>query len=486
MSDPRPTVEHMIDSLLRADAPPARADEDGRIDHDPLDAIVTSLAAARRGVAALQAMEVHLLHAANTIALERVDASTGDGDLPLRAVAAEIAAALRVSDRTVQRQLDHASMLVLRFPATHDALTAGRIARAHVQVIVDAGARIDDAGVRARYESVVLEVAERESASRLKGFARLAAERLLPRGIDERHVDAVEDRGVIVDDLEDGVSELRLRAPSTLVHGIHDRLTRAALAVRDGDATETRSVEQLRADLLCDLALTGAPAAHGVAEILGAVRAEVCVTVPVMTLAGATGAPALLDGTQPVDVVTALQLVGGATGWDRVLTDPITESVLAVDRYRPSAELRRFLRAVDVRCRFPGCMIPARNSDLDHVHDAARGGPTEAANLTSLCRRHHVLKHHSPVAPGEGPRRHHHTDESDRTKVPRPDPSARRVPSGRPWTEHQWTGDRRPADVGPRVLGPTAVLMLPPSSDPHHDSTRSLSDCVHKGIRCPP
>lgn len=395
MSDAQPTIEHMNETLLRSDASPQRADEDGRIDRDPIDVIVTSLAAARRGVAALQAMEIQLLHAANTIALERADASTGRGDIAVRAIAAEIAAAMRVSDRTVQRELDHASMLVVQFPATHDALTAGRISRAHVNVIVDAGARLHDSDARARYESVVLEVASRESASRLKGFARLTAERLLPRDLDERHADAVEDRGAFVTDLDDGMSELHLRAPSTLVHGIHDRLTRAALAVRDGDAAETRSIDQLRADLLCDLALTGAPAAHGVRELLGAIRAEVCVTVPVLTLAGTSASPAVLDGGQPVDLPTAIQLVGAAPGWDRVLTDPVSECVLAVDRYRPSAELRRFLRAVDGRCRFPGCMMPARRSDLDHVQDAARGGSTEAGNLTSLCRRHHVLKHHS-------------------------------------------------------------------------------------------
>lgn len=362
---------------------------------DPLDLLVSSLIATRRGIGALQAMETQLLHAANTLALERVDASRGDGDLALRAIAAEIAAALRISDRTVQRQLDHASTLVLQFPATHDALTAGRISRAHVQVIMEAGARLTDDGVRARYESAVLEVAERESASRLKGFARLCAERVLPSELSQRHRSASQARGVFVEDLEDGMSELRLRAASTLVHGVHDRLTTGAIAVRDADVRETRSVDQLRADLLCDLALTGTPTAHEAPDLLGAIRAQVCVTVPVLTLAGADASPALLDGVQPVDVATALQLVGAATGWDRVLTDPVTESVLAVDRYRPSAELRRYLRAVDVRCRFPGCMIPARRSDLDHVHDAAHGGPTEAMNLTSLCRRHHVLKHHS-------------------------------------------------------------------------------------------
>ncbi|MBO0981671.1 HNH endonuclease signature motif containing protein, partial [Microbacterium sp. SD291] len=80
----------------------------------------------------------------------------------------------------------------------------------------------------------------------------------------------------------------------------------------------------------------------------------------------------------------------------RLLTHPITGALLAVDRYRPSAHLRRLLRARDQRCRFPTCGYPAAGCDLDHTHDAAHGGPTKDTNLGDLCRRHHVLKHHSP------------------------------------------------------------------------------------------
>ncbi|MCD6638637.1 MAG: HNH endonuclease [Nocardioides sp.] len=58
----------------------------------------------------------------------------------------------------------------------------------------------------------------------------------------------------------------------------------------------------------------------------------------------------------------------------------------------------------DRTCRFPWCTQPARRCDLDHVvpydHQAeAEGrpqpGPTSAANLIPLCRRHHRLKTHT-------------------------------------------------------------------------------------------
>jgi len=76
-----------------------------------------------------------------------------------------------------------------------------------------------------------------------------------------------------------------------------------------------------------------------------------------------------------------------------VLTHPITGAILAVDHYRPNADLRRLLHARDSRCRFPTCGLSPAAQDLDHTIDAAYGGATEEGNLGGLCRRHHVLKH---------------------------------------------------------------------------------------------
>ena len=62
---------------------------------------------------------------------------------------------------------------------------------------------------------------------------------------------------------------------------------------------------------------------------------------------------------------------------------------------RAAEKLGRFNRHVrtrDVTCRFPGCTVPARECDLDHLIPFPQG-PTNAANLHALCRRHHQLKH---------------------------------------------------------------------------------------------
>ncbi len=67
----------------------------------------------------------------------------------------------------------------------------------------------------------------------------------------------------------------------------------------------------------------------------------------------------------------------------------------ATDGYVPSAGLDGFVRARDRRCRFPGCRTQAARCDLDHAVPWP-GGPTAAANLTSLCRHHHRLRHQAP------------------------------------------------------------------------------------------
>jgi len=393
-----------------------------------LDALVSSLQSVEQTLAGVLAARDGLLALAARLALSM--AEEGDGieasDLTIRTVAAEVGAVLRVSDRTVQRRMADASFTVEQFPLVWAAQGAGRISAGHARVIVDAGAYLDDAEARNAYSARVLEFAEDESPNRLRPIAARIAEQYQPRSIEERHADAREDRRVWTKDAADGMAELGVFGPAALVHAAFERLTSMAkadagvsaaapgaafgpLATADDAASEPtttpasadpRTLSQKRADLALDLLLTGAPAGHDTPDgLLAAIVPQVSVTVPVTTLMGADGVetpPAELNGRMPIDIDTARLLAGAASGWDRILTHPISGAPLAVDRYRPSAQLRRHLRARDQRCRFPGCGMPSRNSDLDHTLDAAFGGPTEEENLAELCRRHHVLKHHSP------------------------------------------------------------------------------------------
>ena len=96
----------------------------------------------------------------------------------------------------------------------------------------------------------------------------------------------------------------------------------------------------------------------------------------------------------PIPGVAARALAAGGT-WRRLVIDPLSGAVLDVGRrrYRPPAALADLVRARDRACTHPGCEIPARRCDIDHLRPWARGGTTSLDNLTVLCEAHHRLKH---------------------------------------------------------------------------------------------
>lgn len=409
--------------------------------------LVESLAAADATLNAMMAARDGLLALAGRIAVDiaKQGDHPDDGDMTMRAIAAEIGQRLRVSDRTVERRIAAASCLVDGFPTVWAAQGSGQISAGHAHVIIEAGAHLTDERQREAYVSAVLPLAEVESPNRLRPLARRIAERFQEIPVDERHRKARSRRRVWTRDQDDAMADLTLHGPAVLVHAMMDRLSQMAHRIRTENLREakeagasgiefepdSRSVDEIRADLLADLVLTGAPAGHDSADgLLAEIRGHVEITVPVTTLMGedlgadagaepprepadsrslseersdetrrpTSGAfpPALLDGTIPIDSRTARLLAGTATGWDRVLTHPLTGAMLAADRYRPPEQLRRHLRARDQRCRFPTCGLAARKCDLDHNDPAATGGATADGNLSAFCRRHHTLKHASP------------------------------------------------------------------------------------------
>ncbi|MFF7294275.1 HNH endonuclease signature motif containing protein, partial [Microbacterium sp. NPDC008134] len=110
------------------------------------------------------------------------------------------------------------------------------------------------------------------------------------------------------------------------------------------------------------------------------------------TLAGLDDHPAELDGHGPLDPDIARTLAGHNNGWTRLFLDP-DGMVTETDTYTPTEPMRRYLRARDQHCRFPGCRMPVHRCELDHNHDHAKGGKTAITNLAHLCRTHHQLKH---------------------------------------------------------------------------------------------
>ena len=117
------------------------------------------------------------------------------------------------------------------------------------------------------------------------------------------------------------------------------------------------------------------------------------IQIPVLALAGHSTDLATILGKGPVSMAEATLLAATAPALIRIFTDPVTDHVLAVDTYRPSTPLRRYLRYRDARCRYPTCNRAAWRCDLDHTIPYATGGKTNPGNLECLCPGHHTIKH---------------------------------------------------------------------------------------------
>jgi hypothetical protein len=107
-----------------------------------------------------------------------------------------------------------------------------------------------------------------------------------------------------------------------------------------------------------------------------------------------SGCPADVEGLGPVTGRLGRDLAAQATTRHLVEHDAARDTEPG---YRPSAGLSEHVVDRDGTCVFPGCPRPARTGDVDHTIPWP-AGPTSAANLGALCRRHHRLKQSPGVA----------------------------------------------------------------------------------------
>ncbi len=119
--------------------------------------------------------------------------------------------------------------------------------------------------------------------------------------------------------------------------------------------------------------------------------------IDLTTLAGLDSNPGEIPGFGPIvaDVARRVAASQHDSEWRVTVTDPESGLVAwnGITRRRPNLTQRRYLEARNRRCVFPGCRMPAMDSDIDHTRDFAQGGSTDVTNLGPLCRHHHRLKH---------------------------------------------------------------------------------------------
>ncbi|MCZ3385423.1 MAG: HNH endonuclease [Actinomycetia bacterium] len=285
-------------------------------------------------------------------------------------------------------------------PVVQRAWRAGRIDARKVALITEQVMVVDSATAGTVVTGAV-EFGAGRTAPQLREWRRRRVSAADPDAAEQRHRRAFADRRVMITAGEDGTSQLWALLPSVQARQIGQTLTTAAHAA-GADTDEARTMDQRRLDTLVDLLLGRADPP----------QVNVQVIVAADTLAGHSDQPGWIPGLGPVTATEARELAGqpggggGRVSFHRLLTDPATGVLtdVAEKRYRPLAALDRAVRARDVTCRFPGCRRSADSAgtDLDHTVPWP-AGPTCAANLAVLCRRHHRLKHTTGWAVTLGP-----------------------------------------------------------------------------------
>lgn len=270
----------------------------GGVDVSALDAVVSGVEALERRRRAVDAGQVGLFAEALEL-VERVCGGVGEREIAFRSVRAELAAVLRVSERTVERRLSHAYRLNTQYPTVLERLREGALSEAHTVVIAEAGLVIGvgvDAGTvrrRAGYEAAVVEVAVGETPARLRPVAKRLAERWAEVPLEERFEVARSRRCVRLIEGEDGMSDVIAHLPAVEASAIYDRLTRMSRHLeQQARESETAPVNGSTADRsvtdvsVADRSVAGSRGAGGAGAVGG-------------SGAGAVGAGAQSSGGAP-------------------------------------------------------------------------------------------------------------------------------------------------------------------------------------------
>jgi hypothetical protein len=309
----------------------------------------------------------------------------GDGELGWDSASAEVAAALHLTRRSAEFELDLALEIHSRLPQVGELLTQGRIDVRKARVFSRQTCHLDS-GTAQLIVTETAETASTQTPTQLEATLRKRCLAHDPEAAEKRYRQAVEERRVILEAVEEGTAHLSgLDLPPDLAVKAMARICELAEAATTGN--DPRTVDQIRADVYLDLLL---------GNETGNKRGVVNLHVDLTTLAKLNDNPGELAGYGLIVAGIARQIAQHAGQWRWTLDDETGSNALAngLVRRRPTSAQRRRVEAVNPTCVFPGCRAPSTNSDLDHRVEWAKGGPTRTDHLAPFCRHHHTTRHH--------------------------------------------------------------------------------------------
>jgi hypothetical protein len=259
---------------------------------------------------------------------------------------AEIRAALNLTRRTADIELSFALDLEQRLPKVHQMLMDGVIDVRRAKAIDHETCHLTTATARGVVERIV-EAAPDLTTGQLRARIKKLCIQTDVEEAKKRYDHAVDQRRVIAEPSVDGTASLTgLNLPPDRVAGVTRRINSIARSLRqDG---ETRSMDQLRADVYLDL-LQGTnhqTKARGVVHL----------TVDLDTLTGLTEHPGDLNGFTPVISDIARQIASDQPDSESTsIPSPVSRSVPATTTPRSCAatpkERRRRSRMPHARHR---------------------------------------------------------------------------------------------------------------------------------------
>ncbi|MGH3667332.1 MAG: DUF222 domain-containing protein, partial [Acidimicrobiia bacterium] len=300
----------------------------------------------------------------------------------------EVQAALPLTRRSADIQVDLASLLCERLPGVWEALHEGLIDLARARILSDLTSPLPEELARKVTETALV-----RAPSMTTGQLRAHLQRLIitvdPAAARERYEDRLEERRVFSEQAEDGTANLLgLNLPPAETNRAMRRINRLARALKaKGDR---RRIDQIRADILLDL-LTGKGQPNGSSE-----KGVVEIRVDMTTLAGVDDGPAEIPGFGPVLADVARKIVDEASDseWRIVPVDENGQPVgVVTTKRRPSTVQKRIVETRNPTCVFPGCRMPANECDLNHEIPWAEAHRTTARELGPLCRHNHIDHH---------------------------------------------------------------------------------------------
>jgi len=348
--------------------------------HDVVTLLQAEARLAAHYQAAAYATMNEVAHCAKTEDTNRVEEA-------VEFAADEVRAALRLTRRAAETEMDLAWRLRIRLPQVWEALHSGAIDLRRVRTIAYGTDYLPTETAQHVVDAVIGDAPKLTTGQLAARIRRLCVE-TDPDDAKTRYDQGVEERRVVSEANPDGTGNIHgLQLPPDRMTAVSKRINQLARTLKTRG--ETRTLDQIRADVFLDIL-------EGRDLKAGSNGGTVDIHVDLATLAGLDDKPAEMNGYGPVIAEIARQVVADQdhSQWNYVVTDNGHPIATGTTRRRPTAAIKRQVHARYPICIFPGCRMPARNCDLDHRKPWAQGGKTNIDHLAPACRHDHILRDH--------------------------------------------------------------------------------------------